>query len=1205
MKFGVYATGIALILFIVNLILPTFADLNESDKLKIEYTISIRNNQLKTIAEKWIRGENQEANSAFRLLDNHTLNKFKRDGLAVYFAQNNEIVAWSSIPNFTYAMQLKIDSTLKLYKFNDGYYLAAMVKNKDRAAIYTIEIQKKFHINNAFLKDNFNPIFNIPQNVTLGVANKETSNHTYNISFKGKPLFSLTQKTAHLPSSSKEFITYLSLIIFILGTWNIIIAIPFGRKSFAFFSLILAWIGICSFLGMLVSWNSPNLYLFSPELYSSVFAPSLGILFIYILIFCTATSAIYYHYVNYKIENHRLTYVLAVFHSIVIAVLNYIFFVLIVSLVNDSTISFGITRIVELSRYSILLYFIISLVIISIILITNLFFRLFKEISNTYKTLILGIPLGATSIYILSIDLAGGLFVAASAFMIYLFFLQIKWYKRIGIGLFSFIIVAWAIATSVVICHYIASKDTFNKIAFAESLYNENDPILESIIPDLNDKLKKDTTIARLVNNPLKNEAELNTYIRSSYLNGYISKYDLLLTICPEKAQLLLPQEKRSTDCRDYFESLFVQLGSRIPNSNFYFIRNYPGQLTYIGDIKYNAKTKPTSLFVELDVKTINNNPGYPELLIKKSQAKNNDYKLYDYALYIDGKLMAKNGNYPFPSLITPPSLHEKYNTKLANGYSHLYYRLDKQNTLVVSRAKLRIFDVASSFSYIFLLLAFWGIILLKRSHFPLDDSLSYRTFKGKITLSFIFVLTTALALAALGSLIFGIIRFDNSKQKIIQDKMKSAIPAVLSAISSNSQTEIANELIKVSNYLYVDVNLYDKSGNLFATSRPEVFYEGLQGYKMSPEAYKKMVIDYEGFYVDQENIGSMKYTSSYSPLFGNSGELLAYVNLPYFQEYNELRNEIYTIAIATTNIFILLLLPVIFIGIIISNSITRPLALISSKMRLFDLKTNLEPIPYTRNDEIGDLISEFNKMVVQVKQSAEKLANSERESAWREMARQIAHEIKNPLTPMKLSLQYLMMLKNKGDKRWLEQFDRYAVSQIEQIDSLAKIATEFSDFSKINFDHNTPIFDIRDLIVEVIPIFDGIEHLVINTDLSESPCTIHADREHVKRIFVNILKNATQSFDKQPNPEINIRVRRIESSVLLSVEDNGRGIDKDVESNVFVPNFTTKSSGSGLGLAISKNLAEAYHGSIWFTSEVGKGTIFYVEFPFAASNAK
>lgn len=1205
---GITIVGISLLLFLATFFAPQLSQFSTSDADRLENIINKRLETLSEIGNKWLNDTCKTEKSAFDLLPIKTINKFDKENLAVYFYDSTQLVAWSNIPNFPSEIIPSLDSTLKMMKFNDGWYLVSCIEKKQKLAVLSIQVQSEYRINNKFLENKFNPTLGIPSSFTLTSepCGKENPTHEFVVRHKGKPIFALNKGTnPGYNLTLKDFFAYLSFILLIIGCWSVFFSLGFGRNARVFFFSLISFNLL---FALSISWISKfftDLYLFSPELYSSNIAPSLGTLTIYVLVFVVSCSVAYFHYVDYKIPKNKMykpyAWLSSFFIATTVIFVNYIIY----SLVNDSTIAFGVIRIAELSRYTLITYSIISLLVISIILLVGIFARLFGSLSAKNKIVILAVPISIVSLIakIAIPELTVFLFFAASIVTFSILVFVLKSYQRIGIGRLSLIIVAWAISTAICVSHFIVSRDTKNRIAFAEMLYNENDPIVEASLPDITEMLKKDATITKLIQNPSLNDDSIYNHIKNKYFGGYMSRYSLIITICPLNANLYLSAEKKTTNCKQYFENLFLQSGSKVPDSQFYYIRNYPGQISYMGYIDYPTQKDKTTLYVEFDAKTINNNPGYPELLLKKVFTRNNNNDKYDYAHYMNGVLAAKYGSYSFPSMITPPTLKQKTLLEKANGYTHLYYRFDENNTMVVSRPNLKVFDIASCFSYIFLFLSFLGLIILKRSRFPLDDSLTLKTFKGKITLSFIFVLTVALLLTAVASLVFGVIRFNTTKQKNIQDKMKSAIPAVQTALNNPNPNALSTEMVKVSNYLYVDVNLYNTKGELFATSRPEIFYEGLQGFKLSPKAYKQLVIDHDGFFVDEEHVGNMSFTSSYAPIFDNNGALKGYVNLPYFMQYNDLRRELYTIAIATINIFILLLLPAIFIGVLISNSITRPLALIRSRMRTFDLKTNPDPIPYIKNDEIGDLIVEFNKMISQLEVSAQKLAASERDMAWREMARQIAHEIKNPLTPMKLSLQYLMMMKSKKDERWLDQFDRYATSQIEQIDSLAKIASEFSDFAKINFDEKTPVFDLRELVNEILPIYDGYPNLEIVFHTSEKEASIKIDKEHMKRVIVNLLKNATQAVDKDKYSHISVKVERTDNLVILSVKDDGKGMDEEVKRKIFTPNFTTKTSGSGLGLAISRNLLETYNGRIWFESELGIGTTFFVELPLATSN--
>lgn len=1197
---GLSITIVAAVLYLSMQLTPRLTSSNIEDARKIEKVIASKYEQLSDIANSWLRTNDTSQKAAFAILDDKQISKLNKDGVGVFLYSNNKLQAWSCIPDITESTLTSIDTSLRLYSSNNAWFLASRINKNGKSAIVSIEIQKRFRFTNKFLENKFNNILPIPPQYELSHKfQQEPSLNTIAVKYNNRVLFGLEkEKNIATSNATKELVAYLSLLLLIVGGWLTIQSLSFRRHYLQFFVSLTAGSMLCVGLMYILGQQPSSLLLFSPKLFSSYAIPSLAALAVYALVFVAAISTVYSHFIDYRIKSKRIAIPLAIVLSAILASLVIVAHLLIRSLVENSAISFGIIKISEISRYSMIVYLIIASIIISIVLLTNLFTHLFKELSLRIKVAMLAVPLVAASCTILPNDPSIVIFgvIALAAYAIFLYWA--KGHSRISISSILLVLVIWAIGASTIVCHFVVTKDVQNRTKFAELLYNEKDPIVEAMLPELTQQILKDKEVHRLIHNPSDNDSIIYQHIRKKVIRGYLSKYNLHITICPAKAELFLPNEKKKTSCQEYFHDLFKQKGTKVENSAFYLIRNFPGEIWYIGQLDYLCSLGLTSLYLELNVKTISSNPGYPELLLKRDEPRNKSYKDYEYAHYFDSSLVAKNGTYSYPSIITPPTKNDSIQVHVQKGYSNLYYRFDEHNTMVVSRPILSFFDIASCFSYIFIFLVFTGLIILKFSRVSLDEALSLQSFKGRITLSFVVVLIATLILTAIASLAYGIRRFEAYKEQTIQDKMKSAIPAVYNALYSPNPVVLTNELVKISNYLYVDVNLYDLNGELYATSRPEIFYDGLQGFKMSPKAFKSLALSYDGFFVDNEKIGSMTYTSSYSPIYDNNGKRIGYVNLPYFMQYDNLRKELYTIAITIANIFILLLLPVIFIAVLISNSITRPLAQIRNRMRTFDLKKNPEPIPYQKNDEIGDLIVEFNKMICQVEASAQMLANTERDLAWREMARQIAHEIKNPLTPMKLSLQYLMMLKNKKDDRWLDQFDRFATSQVEQIDSLAKIASEFSDFAKISFEEHSTIHDLKTVVNEVLPIFDGYPNLTFTIDMPEEPAYVRAGREHLKRVVVNLVKNATQSVEHNDAVAIRISITVDEEKVTLSVEDNGKGIPEEVKPKLFTPNFTTKSSGTGLGLAISKNLIEAYSGRIWFESEEGKGSTFAFELP-------
>jgi nitrogen fixation/metabolism regulation signal transduction histidine kinase len=273
---------------------------------------------------------------------------------------------------------------------------------------------------------------------------------------------------------------------------------------------------------------------------------------------------------------------------------------------------------------------------------------------------------------------------------------------------------------------------------------------------------------------------------------------------------------------------------------------------------------------------------------------------------------------------------------------------------------------------------------------------------------------------------------------------------------------------------------------------------------------------------------------------------------------------------------------------------------LIREKLSTIDITKHIEQIDYKGEDEVGQLVKEYNRMVLELAESAKKIAQSQRQSAWREMAKQIAHEIKNPLTPIKLNLQHLVRAKNDNKPGWEDLFDKFADSLIDQIQTLSNIATEFSNFAKMpvgQFDH----ISLNKVIDDSVNLFSAYPNINVERFFEyEGDIVVYADREQLQRVFVNLLKNAVQAIGRKDEGQITITLKRDKTKVLVVVEDNGVGIAPELVGKLFSPSFTTKSGGMGLGLAISKSVIEVIGGSIWFETKYCEWTKFFVELPIS-----
>ncbi|MBK6611905.1 MAG: GHKL domain-containing protein [Sphingobacteriales bacterium] len=301
----------------------------------------------------------------------------------------------------------------------------------------------------------------------------------------------------------------------------------------------------------------------------------------------------------------------------------------------------------------------------------------------------------------------------------------------------------------------------------------------------------------------------------------------------------------------------------------------------------------------------------------------------------------------------------------------------------------------------------------------------------------------------------------------------------------------------------------------------------------------------------------------------------------------------------AIVNFFVVLLVLSATIAIALARSITNPINMIRDKLDQLRLGQRNEKLIYNRKDEIGSLVDQYNRTIDLLEDSVQRLQDAERINAWQDFAKQVAHEIKNPLTPMKLSIQHLQkaIVEKRQDVNQLAS--RVTNTLIEQIDLLAHIASEFSSFAKMPAPINEKL-NLNELLTTGLDVFEVNQTISLTKKLPDEPLTVYADRQQLLRVFNNLIKNAIQAIPNDRKGEVNILLETTENNefALVSVNDNGVGIPEEQKEKVFLPNFTTKSSGMGIGLSMAKNMIQEAGGQIWLNSTMGIGSTFYVKLP-------
>lgn len=612
----------------------------------------------------------------------------------------------------------------------------------------------------------------------------------------------------------------------------------------------------------------------------------------------------------------------------------------------------------------------------------------------------------------------------------------------------------------------------------------------------------------------------------------------------------------------------------------------------------------------------------YPEFFKQVNRNDPENSLFYTYAIYKDKMLQNHSGKYSFPISITDDEVPAnefiyKTHSDESGNYDELWYRANNKKIVVVAKKKDSLIESITIFSYLFcaflfmvgLLRMFEFLLRLARS-WKAVDVFSKINIRTQIHGTIIFISVLSFVVIGIATISFFISRYNRnnidrlSRTATItgKDMEKRVEEAKLlnngfNFSDSASRVSLQSLIKEIADVHDVYANIYDLQGNLQISSDNEVYTRGVLSTKMHPLAYYRLKNLREVQRVQEETMNSLSYLSIYTTIRDKEGNMYAYLNIPYFSSQSDLKQEIsnFFVTIINLNAFIFLIAGVI--ALFITNRITRSFSIIGNKMKEITMGKAAEEIVWNKNDEIGELVTQYNKMVHQLEQSGEALAKSEREGAWREMARQVAHEIKNPLTPMKLSIQYLQKAIQNNQPNVQQLTANVATTLIEQIDHLSKIAADFSQFANIG-NKKIEMMDLHPVLGSLVDLYAANPTMKLLWDKADGDLLMHTDKTHMNRLFTNLLSNAVDACSERRQCLVTISEVRNDEFVTVSISDNGEGIPEETQSKIFAPNFTTKTSGTGLGLAMCKSIAEQAGGRIWFQTKEDEGTTFYVQLP-------
>ncbi|MCK5029097.1 MAG: GHKL domain-containing protein [Bacteroidales bacterium] len=1136
------------------------------------------------------------------------------EGIIFLGYSGDSLLYWTdnSIPVGNYSIDKQLYNNFE--KLKNGWYVIRQNTINNYKLFGLILIKKEYTYQNEFIKNDF--FYEYKSEIPTSLVLDENEGFKIN-DWKGNYLFSFRIKSNFIYNNTRVILSsifyFLGLILLLLLFKSLI----HNRKSAGAKNILLLClvVALVLFRYLMQEFHFPDVFrrleLFQPHHFAISFIPSLGDLLLHSL-FIFFFFIVFYSEFNVRLPKNILikNLYLSSFIFFAFALFFGIHF-LFGSLIQHSSISFSGHRFFDLSIYSLIGFITIVFLLASFFLFID---RILNIIKNEISLRHFSILFITIFFLVFFLNRILQLNVEIYSFCFLLIVVLYLAYFRINNKVYSYpirviILLIFALYTVAFISVVSKKKDNETRKVLAVNLANEHDQIAEMLLESVESQIENDTIVRDLLTWHSQNVGAILDHLQSNYFSGYFRKYELEISVCNPYDDLTV-NFKNSTEivqCYDFFDFIIREDGSQLQNSRFYFLDNTDGRIGYLGQFIFDKPewNNEVSLFVSLKSKLISQELGYPELLLNsrmKGSAILNDYS---YAKYKNGSLMAQSGDFSY-QLVFPEEWNSKEEFFFSNdqSYEHLIYNIDETTSVVISNVKFGFVDFLASFSYVFVFYIILYTIMIFFIFFPENIKGFNYDFKNKIKFSMIGVLLLSLIVVGTGTIKYSINQFEKNLYGSIGEKIQSVLVEMKDKLGGEFELNqdynvYLNYLLdKFANVFNIDINLYDVNGNLLASSRLQIFEKGLMSKKMDVDAYRQMVINKSGKYIHIESIGELSFYSAYVPFTNDENELLAYLNLPYFTKQSALKKEIYTIVVAVVNIYFFLILISVIVAIFVSNNITRPLQLIQEKFRAIDLGKKNEPISYSSRDEIGSLIKEYNRMVSELTENAKKLAKSERESAWREMAKQIAHEIKNPLTPMKLSVQYLQKAWKDENPDFDKRLEKFSNSLISQINNLSSIATEFSNFAKMPGARAEEV-DLIAKLNDSVNLLEQTGEVSFVKDFQDmKELFVYADKEQLLIVFSNLLQNGIQAVPKERKAEIKLKVEKQKEFVKVTIKDNGRGIPDDLKDKLFIPNFTTKTSGMGLGLAIVKNIIVNAGGEIGYETELNKGTTFYVTFP-------
>lgn len=1136
------------------------------------------------------------------------------------WADSTTVLAWSQHEHFPDLRLLQDTFRLRLVQSTAGDFIVLKQQESRLRALYSlVPLTRRYSITNKYLSPSWNPeIFGL---VTGRIVGPEITSG-WTISQNSIPIFTIQQPQVHSKTNWIGLVMGLAALGLMVVGLGLMIAEWHRQHQYATVFLFGTLAFVVVRVGM-VYLNIPGRWIdspvFNPQSFaSSMYNSSMGNLVlnsIGVLLLC---AYFFYTYSRWRLtrkilslEGRKKFFVTSL--MLLISLLAFLYpFLFIETIFNNSAISLDITQTLVVDGLRFLAYLSLLIGTLSSFLFLHAFLRLSRF--RSFPLYEYGVALLLALVCFIGYFLWEGrnYWITLSVMVPFIVLVNVTGLnfslKRVTYRTFLYFflaLTAYSIQASFSIKRFIEEERVESQFRFASSYLIDRDVMAEYLLNESARRIANDVFIQTRFSTPFLSKAVIREKVRQVYLNSYFDRYEVRIYVYSGNG---LSLEGLSQPDFQVLETEITTSANATEYKPVFFIRPVKDNISkrYFVKIPILRLDQTVGFIViDLSLKRIIPQRVFPELLVDSRFSEYFQNRDKSFAFISEKKIISASGNFNYDRDFNFTQLENPSLFRLGikeRGYIHTALEDEQGRVAVVTARSYPSFYVFTNFSFFFVL----GILILGLliSLYGLLTWITHKkvNYAARIQLYIYGAFAIPLILITITTLNRVSVSVENQMKQDYQTRTRVMGENLVSIVSTYQQdpdslrTVLENEVVQVARFSDVDLMLYDTLGRLLVSSQPEIAENQLSSTYISRIAWERIRQSGNEGFVLNEKIGSLQFSNAYVGLRSPElGLLVGILSVPFFESGLSMEATQITVLANILTVFVVVFILFSLLSFIVVDSLTFPLRFITRTLSRTTLTGRNEPLSWKSNDEIGWMVTEYNKMVENLERSKLDMERIQKESAWREIAKQVAHEIKNPLTPMKLTLQQMEYALQKGDLH-VDKTKQSVNTLLTQVEILNDIASSFSSFARMPAPTLQRI-ELNSIIQKVVDLFANEKGGQVRLTHTGTPLYIMGDDQLLSRVFSNLILNGLQAAEGR-FAKVDVEVVQQEGWAMILIQDNGAGIAAENCARIFTPYFSSKKSGSGLGLAIAKQGVEQCGGEIGFESQIGKGSRFFVRLP-------